>query len=167
MTPEPERDKRIVVGVDGSPQAAAALEWAIALARLLDAEVIAVHGVHVTVYSVTGYETVLQYDAQWHAELKQEFQDRWCLPLVASGLRHQMLFEDGRPAEVIADVADRLDADLIVVGRRGRGGIVEMVLGSVSHELSHRSKRPVLLISQAPAGLRGSAATPAGAAVPA
>ena len=57
--------------------------------------------------------------------------------------------EDGRPASVIATVADGIDADVIVVGRRGRGGVAELVLGSVSHELVLHSKRPILLISTA------------------
>jgi nucleotide-binding universal stress UspA family protein len=55
--------------------------------------------------------------------------------------------EDGRPAPVIAAVADRENADIVVVGRRGRGGVAELVLGSVSHELVLSSRRPVLLIS--------------------
>jgi hypothetical protein len=38
-------------------------------------------------------------------------------------------------------------ADVIVVGRRGRGGVAELLLGSVSHELVFHSKRPVLVIS--------------------
>lgn len=58
--------------------------------------------------------------------------------------------KDGRPAAVIADVADSLNADLVVVGRRGRGSVAEVLLGSVSHELSHHCKRPVLVISNQP-----------------
>jgi nucleotide-binding universal stress UspA family protein len=55
--------------------------------------------------------------------------------------------EDGRPSAVIAQVGESVDADVIVVGRRGRGGVAELVLGSVSHELVLHSKRPILLIS--------------------
>jgi nucleotide-binding universal stress UspA family protein len=62
-------------------------------------------------------------------------------------VRYRAVMEDGRPASVLADVAERDNADLIIVGRRGRGGIAELVLGSVSHELVLGSKRPVLLIS--------------------
>jgi nucleotide-binding universal stress UspA family protein len=66
--------------------------------------------------------------------------------------------EDGRPARVIADVADREDADLVVVGRRGRGGIAELLLGSVSHELTHHCDRPVIVVSRSKSAAEGKAA---------
>jgi len=55
--------------------------------------------------------------------MKAVFEGQWCKPL--------------------------RDADLIVVGRRGRGEVAELLLGSVSHELTHDTARPVLLISPA------------------
>jgi K+-sensing histidine kinase KdpD len=59
-------------------------------------------------------------------------------------------FADGHPSSVITQVADRVNADLIVVGRRGKGGVAELVLGSVSHQLVLHSRRPVLVIEAAP-----------------
>jgi nucleotide-binding universal stress UspA family protein len=51
---------------------------------------------------------------------------------------------------VINQVADEVDADILLVGRRGRGGVAELRLGSVSQELVLHSKRPVLVISSLP-----------------
>ncbi len=143
------RIKRILVGVDGSEQSAHALEWTIDLAKALKAEVIGVFAVHLPAYAYAGYETVapLGFDDRFRRELKLAFEDDWCAPLKASGLSFQTVMEDGRPALVIAEAADNLNADLIAVGRRGRGEVAELLLGSVSHELSHHSKRPVVLIS--------------------
>jgi nucleotide-binding universal stress UspA family protein len=70
-----------------------------------------------------------------------------CASLRQSGLEFQTALEDGRPASVISSVAERMNADMIVVGRRDRSGIAEILMGSVSHEVSHPSKRPVTLIS--------------------
>lgn len=48
-------------------------------------------------------------------------------------------------AHAILAVADRLDVKLIVCGQRGRGPIKTAFLGSVSHELSAHTKRPILI----------------------
>ncbi|HLH69672.1 MAG TPA: universal stress protein, partial [Candidatus Dormibacteraeota bacterium] len=69
-----------------------------------------------------------------------------CRPLEEAGVPYRTVERDGRPATVIREVADEEEADLVVVGRRGRGRVVELLLGSVSHELSHTCQRPLLLI---------------------
>jgi nucleotide-binding universal stress UspA family protein len=58
-----------------------------------------------------------------------------------------MVFEVDRPATFIVDLAESEDADIVVMGRRGLGGVKEMLLGSVSHEVAQHCRRPVLLIS--------------------
>lgn len=142
--------RTIVVGLDGSDQALAALDWAVTLARPVGAEIVAVYAIPPPTYIGYGYEMVPpSLDPEWRSEVTGEFEEKWCRALRESGLPHRMVVEDGRPATAIAQVADRVDADLVVVGRRGRGGIAELLLGSVSHELSHHCRRPVLLISRA------------------
>ncbi len=150
---------RIVVGTDGSGHAQAALDRAVQLARSLDAEIVAVFAVPVPTYVGYGYEIVPpELDPEWRAEVQREFEQVWCQALRDSGLCYRTIMEDGRPARVIADVARREDADLVVVGRSGRGGIAELLLGSVSHELTHVSDRPVMLVSQCRAASTGQAA---------
>ena len=48
--------------------------------------------------------------------------------------------------EGIADVADELDAALIVIGSRGLKGLSELAVGSVSHKVAMRARRPVLIV---------------------
>jgi nucleotide-binding universal stress UspA family protein len=50
--------------------------------------------------------------------------------------------------EAIVDVANELDAGLIVVGTRGLSGIKSLVLGSVSSAVLRHSGRPVLIAPQ-------------------
>lgn len=141
--------KRLVVGVDGSQHAGEALAWAIRMAKGMGSQVTAVYAVYVPMYFPEPYGVPVQFDEQWRREIKAEFESKWCRPLKASGLRYRTVMEDGRPASVIERVADREDADVIVVGRRGRSGVAELVLGSVSHELASHSHRPVLLVEPA------------------
>jgi nucleotide-binding universal stress UspA family protein len=52
----------------------------------------------------------------------------------------------GSPAEVIREVADGEDAELLVVGSRGRGGLRSAVLGSVSRDLAAQARCPVVVV---------------------
>jgi nucleotide-binding universal stress UspA family protein len=139
--------KRIVVGIDGSGQANAALEWAIRMAKGMGSEIIAVYAIDIPTYFPQPYGVPVQFDESWRAEMRVEFENKWCEPLKAAGVRYRTVIEDGRAASVISSVAERENADVIVTGRRGRGGVAELLLGSVSHELVLQSKKPVLLIS--------------------
>jgi nucleotide-binding universal stress UspA family protein len=53
-------------------------------------------------------------------------------------------------AKTIDEVAQEIDAGLVVCGQRGRGAIGSAVLGSVSHALAAHTKRPVLIAPQHP-----------------
>jgi len=52
----------------------------------------------------------------------------------------------GRPGQTIINEAEEGGFDLIVIGCRGLGGLAELVLGSVSHEVVNGSKTPVLVV---------------------
>jgi nucleotide-binding universal stress UspA family protein len=54
--------------------------------------------------------------------------------------------EDENPAVAICQAAERLNADLICIGSRGRSGLKKKFLGSVAEAVMRRSSRPVLLI---------------------
>ncbi|HUZ87940.1 MAG TPA: universal stress protein [Candidatus Baltobacterales bacterium] len=146
--------KQIVVGVDGSDHSKAALDWVIRMAKGMGSEVTAVYGIDVPIYFPQPYGIPVQFDEEWRKEIKAEFEDKWCLPLKNAGLSYRTVIRDGRPATVISAVAEEEGADLIVVGRRGRGGAAELLLGSVSHELALHARRPVLLIEPEPGAKR-------------
>ena len=54
--------------------------------------------------------------------------------------------EEGYPAKVILNVADEIDADLVVIGAHAHTTMGELVIGSVAHKVMHRTKRPVMLV---------------------
>lgn len=139
----------IVVGTDGSTSGSYAVDKAVELAALSGAEL------HV----VVALERLLGEDvAHMSATLPSEFRDGFD-PHAA---RHETLAEavaaarlagvtahghDFRehPADAILDIADEVDADLIVVGSRGLGVTKRFFLGSVSTRLAHHAHRSVLI----------------------
>ena len=147
---EQQREGRrvILVGVDGSEESAAALVWAIDKARELNGEVVAVHAVETPFLAYYSLEAGApgQLDERLREGIKRAFEDEWCGPLKESGVPYRMLLMNGRAASVIADVAEQLHAELVVVGRRGRGGVSRLLLGSVSNELAHSCPAPVVVL---------------------
>jgi nucleotide-binding universal stress UspA family protein len=139
---------RIVVGVDGSESAGRAVAWCANHAAALDAEVIAVYALEEPVYPVPtiAYVAVPPLSDEARAELEALLAGEWTETLRRAGVDYRTLVVDGPAAAAIARVADEEDADLIVTGRRGRGGFAELILGSTSHHLTHHAGRPLVIV---------------------
>jgi len=139
---------KIVVGVDGSESASRAVEWCARMAPRLAAEVVAVHAVEEPVYPVPtlAYVAVPPLSDESRAELLRLLDEEWCAPLRNAGVTYRAELTDGPSASVLVQVADAEDADLLVTGRRGRGGFAELVLGSTSHHLTHHAGRPLVIV---------------------
>jgi nucleotide-binding universal stress UspA family protein len=56
---------------------------------------------------------------------------------------------EGKVWRAIVDVADEVDARVIVIGTRGHGGLGALMIGSVANGVVHHSERPVLVIPPA------------------
>lgn len=132
---------RILIGVDGSAQSVAALQYAARLATALD---VPLHAIAAWGYPlIEGY-----YDArEWSPEEDAR-------TILAAAI--ETAFGDEPPArlttEVVAKAPARalIDASahagMLVVGSRGRGGFVGLVLGSVSQSCAAHAHCPVLVI---------------------
>jgi nucleotide-binding universal stress UspA family protein len=66
--------------------------------------------------------------------------------LDTEGIEVQTVEELGDPAATIIGFCTEVEADLLVVGRRGAGVIERFVMGSVSDRLAHYAPCPVLMI---------------------
>jgi len=139
--------RTIVVGIDGSEGAAAALAWAVEHAPLLDAEVVVVHSMDVTLAMPppTVAAPPFVVDDELRAGMRDALHE-WCAPLREAGVPYRAELYEGNAVGAITKIAEEVDADLLVVGRRGRGGFSELVLGSVAHSLSHHAKVPVVIV---------------------
>jgi len=142
---------RIIVGLDGSEGSGHGLQWAIEMAKQVDAEIVAVHIEAMRAYlpAPMGILPPGGTPEQW-AELQQTFADEWCAPIRKAGVQYRTILEEGQPAaSALIQVALREGGDIIVLGSRGLNGITEMLLGSVSHNVAHHSPIPVVIVPPA------------------
>ena len=145
--------ERIVVGTDGSDTASKAVAQAIALAEKFDAELVVV-----SAYKPTS-ETRQREAAGVHVpgDLKDAVGPRDEVKLVLaqageqaghSGVKIQPIAFEGDPVSALLDSAEKLRADLIVVGNKGMTGARRM-LGSVPNNVSHAAPCSVLIVNTA------------------
>jgi nucleotide-binding universal stress UspA family protein len=142
---------RIVVGIDGSHHASRALDWAMgeAAVRKADLTVIAVNSVPAGYW--TKNPVTLPGDAERVDDIKKSAQE--AVDKAAAGLGDQqpksvnVVALSGFPATTLIDASE--NADLIVVGSRGGGGFGALFLGSVSSQVVHHAKCPVVVVPAA------------------
>jgi len=142
-----ENMRQIVVGVDGSPNAREALRFATGQARLDGSELTLVHAwqgpvIWVDPYSVNA--TVEELGDQARRETRQAADD----VERELGRPVRCIVECCGPAELLLRQGE--GADLLVVGARGRDGVVGLVLGSVANQVVHHPPCPVVVVPSAP-----------------
>ncbi|AOZ72969.1 universal stress protein [Boudabousia tangfeifanii] len=139
--------KKIVVGVDGSDTALTALRKAVDETELWGAKLQATSAVpfatgnHLMAWmtpSVDRKRVMHDIRVGLDVSVDQVVGDRD----IQVG-RHVL---DGNPAELLSEFSTAVD--LIVVGRRGRGGFAGLLLGSTSHTLLARTTCPVMVVPQ-------------------
>ena len=55
---------------------------------------------------------------------------------------------EGTPVTSLLELADEVDADLLVVGSRGVGGFPGLLLGSTSTQVAQHARRPVVIVPE-------------------
>jgi nucleotide-binding universal stress UspA family protein len=146
---------KILVGVDGSVQADSATDAAASLAKRCGASLVILHVVE-TIPSGSLRQELDDYLSQRRGILTQdEIHEAFGRDIVEAAERRarQMGVEEletvvavGSAAAQIVDVAHARGIDLIVLGRRGRSTMTELLSGSVSRKVIHISKIPVLTV---------------------
>jgi nucleotide-binding universal stress UspA family protein len=140
--------KKIVVALDGSECTKRVLEAAIVLAKGQGAELHLLHVVKEVHTRYTAGERALSITELNKALYKEgeEVLKSADSHAQGEGITPHTTLAEGDPAEEIIQFAQQNQMDLIVVGSRGRGSLKEMMLGSVSHKVSHLAEYPVLIV---------------------
>jgi nucleotide-binding universal stress UspA family protein len=139
----------IVVGIDHSSEAKAALRFAFEEARLRGAKLRAVHAID----SFRAYPSLaggsyssLAVDVGADHRAAEELIESMIKEV--EGERDDVEIEtrvvEGVPAAVL--VEESRGANLLVVGSRGRGGFAGLLLGSVSQQCAHHAECPVVIV---------------------
>jgi nucleotide-binding universal stress UspA family protein len=136
----------IVVGVDGSEGSEHALEFALAEARMRGGSVKAVSAWHVPVSAYNSGFVPVGVDPREFERIARSALDKTIEEAGAAepGVSVMPILREGQPADVL--VAEAREADLLVVGSRGRGGFKGLLLGSVSQQCAHHASCPVTIV---------------------
>lgn len=136
--------KRIALAVDGSAESERAAKLTKALALTLGAEVTVLHFREKAPFARYGGPAVIETSDELFGLIRSTVED-----LAGAGIVVNADVEDSRPlaeAKPIAKAAERFGSQLIVIGSRGLSTGRAAVQGSVSHDLIHATKVPVLIV---------------------
>ena len=140
---------RILVGVNGSAAAAAAVRWA-ADTVAEGGEVVAVHATgaaligQAAVSAATGLG--MFPDIKGRREEARRVLEGWCAPLQEAGVTYRTVVADTDPVRALLDTARREDADLIVIGHQCDSGLIHRLVQGLSDHLIDHAKQPVVVV---------------------
>ena len=146
---------QIVVGVDGSGESARALNWAVEEASLRGASVLALHAYDdgsamVTAPAVPAPvpDPAVSADIQAHARRGAEERLEETIRLAgveesAAEISRNAIAHPN-PAQALVEHSE--DAEMLVVGSRGLGGLKGLVLGSVSQRCAQMARCPLVIL---------------------
>ncbi|MEM7613583.1 MAG: universal stress protein [Pseudomonadota bacterium] len=141
--------QKILVTVDGSGSAEAALRCGLELGVLCNAQVKVLHVPHVVGEVVMAGTMPIEFPAGPEL-VEQAIGDvRDAVTEVSKGMKvaePEMLIRSGDPTHEILEAAREQDADVIIMGRRGLGNVAGLLLGSVTQKVQARAGCPVLTV---------------------
>jgi nucleotide-binding universal stress UspA family protein len=141
--------KKVLVAVDGSEDSGLAVRAAAGLSNRIGAELHVVHAWRDEVppslpNAMTGEFSEAR--ERWEREAAEVLKEQAKLAENAGTTVDGAHLRKGRPADEIADLAEELDAGLVVVGSRGLGTVKRLVMGSVSEGVVSLAPCPVLVM---------------------
>ncbi|WP_375514671.1 universal stress protein [uncultured Nostoc sp.] len=147
--------KKILVALDRSEIGQQVFEEALGLAKLTQASLMLLHVLspeeegspygpmlsNLDYYPGLSSQSFELYQNQWDTFKKEGIQmlQSFCAQANTAGVTTEFTQNIGNPGRIISDLARSYGADLIVMGRRGRSGLMEIFLGSVSNYVLHHA----------------------------
>jgi nucleotide-binding universal stress UspA family protein len=139
---------KILLPVDGSKSSLNAAKYVVKLAKDLRSKCTVTL---ISIHDDVGLSHVKQFVANsviddYLREVSEKELKGAQKTLDAAGIKHSMVIKRGNIANEIIAIANKEKLDLIVMGSKGRSGIMDAIMGSVAQRVSSTAKQPVLLI---------------------
>ncbi|MBE9115866.1 universal stress protein [Lusitaniella coriacea LEGE 07157] len=148
--------QRILAALDRSSHSEAVFDQALTLAKQYGAKLMLFHCIAVENYGSyfveLDSEAMMKITRELHERLEQQrrMEQKWlsnyCQTALDCGVTAESGLKLGDAASSICNQANAWDADLIVLGRRGLTGMMEMLMGSVSNYVVHHATCEVLIV---------------------
>ncbi|HEX2232346.1 MAG TPA: universal stress protein [Thermoleophilaceae bacterium] len=138
--------KTVVVGTDGSPRAEKAVDEAIDLARSENSKLYLVAAFSANERHWEEIQSSAKVERVNLGQIAEQVLARTAKRAEEQGVDVDYSAEEGDPAEVLIEVADRENADLIVVGNKGMTGAKRFFLGSVPNKVVHHAPCGVMIV---------------------
>jgi nucleotide-binding universal stress UspA family protein len=135
--------KKILNPIDGSEHSIRSTRYAIELARLLDAEIILLH-CHAR-FPIVLSEPYFQQAVNKINKMSEDLVEPFIQILEQGDVKFEIRILEGAPGNRIPDVIKIEKIDLIVMGSRGVTDFEGLFLGSVAHQVLHKSDCPVFI----------------------
>ena len=149
MNEDLNQTKRILFCTDFSPNANIAFKHAIEVAlRYPGAELHLLHVIpapDAQYWKSYVYMPTVDVDQMAKEAFDKRVNEEY-LPFVPEGLTLKPVFRIGKAYVEIIDFADEIGADMIVMGRQGRGALESLLFGTVAEKVVKKAKCPVLVI---------------------
>jgi nucleotide-binding universal stress UspA family protein len=147
--PDGLRVRHVLVGVDGSEPSLVALDLAADVAGMLGGSLRVLHVFeHVPPFPIPPGDRASEGDEGGH-DRALELLEESARDIRQRGVGVQVVLRSGDPAATLLELADDTNADLVVVGTRGRGGPGDLLLGSVARTVADAVRRPTLVVPAA------------------
>jgi len=132
--------RNILVGYDESAPARRALTLAEDLATRYGARVVIV-----TVLRAVDIPVDVMAPTETYVMSARRALEREADRIRAQGNRVVAFVEVGEPARTLVEIAERLEIDMTVLGRSGKGALARLMLGSVTTSLLHMTTKPIVI----------------------
>lgn len=139
--------KKILVPLDGSPLAEAALPHAETIAKSEGAEIVLLRVPMVPAIELFNREPLLAVKIHDEEQAEAErYINKISNEITKLHIPVSAITQDGSVPDTILAVADEIHADMIAMSTHGRTGIQRWLLGSVADRVVHHAHIPVILI---------------------